>query len=664
MSLPRILKQAPRCGHCAPASEAHFPACSREFTKSIRSRHRSFASQSGSNASRPLCLGKGATRGLSAASAALARKKAIDRDFIVSVLEVSATKRDAKGYLQKYTSKNPKSVADVPLFVQGDPQQETVSEAQKPPHVAIMKLRVPQEIDAETLAGVANTLSQLRKLGLLSVVVIDCGIDESRMTFQDEAFRLCEAIDSFGDIGARVVKNALVCVETPKQKGISQASIPTDIRVEDPGFLDHILHHKMLPVIPSVVSRDVTRPPQPVDSNHIVLALTRYFAGLQFKTTTSSAEAKSSSPEPIALVERIILLDPLGATPMTGRPGGSHRFINLEQEYEPILKQLMGPDGSPLGDDKNLRASITAHAANLALAKDALAMLPHTSSALITTPNAAANLVNTSFEPDVEVEPNSSFQIGGLVTTRRKKNPLLHNLLTDKPVFSSSLPMARAPTNSGKEQAVGISVGSTLLKKGMPLRLFPHPRENPWHPPQPGGPRLRLTDSCIDLPRLVHLIEDSFGRKLDVEDYLARVNENLAGVIIAGEYEGGAILTWEKPEGLDDQTAYEEGRYVPYLDKFAVLRKSQGSGGCADIVFNAMVRGCLPDGVSWRSRKDNPVNKWYFERSIGTSKLSGCNWTMFWTTPNLDMQSPVLQDYESVCRGVEPSWADNKHILD
>ncbi|KAF4988826.1 hypothetical protein FGRMN_9531 [Fusarium graminum] len=527
-----------------------------------------------------------------------------------------------------------------------------------------MKLRVPQEIDTEILAGVANTLSQLRKLGLMSVVVIDCGIDEVYTTFQDQAFRLCEALDSFGAIGSRVVDNALVYAETHRQNGTPQVSTPTDIRVEDPGFLDHILHHEMLPVIPSVISRDATRSPQPVDSNEIVLALTRYFAGLQLNTTNSPTKAKLSPPEPMALVERIILLDPLGATPMTGRPGGSHRFINLEQEYEPILKQLMGPDGSPLGDDKNLRASITAHAANLALAKDALAMLPHTSSALITTPDAAANLITPSLDANEETEIASPFDLGGLVTTRRKKNPLLHNLLTDKPVFSSSLPMARAPTNSGKEQAVGISLGSTLLKKGMPLRVFPHPRENPWHPPRPGGPRLRLTDSCIDLPRLVHLIEDSFGRKLDVDDYLARVNENLAGVIIAGEYEGGAILTWEKPGGLDDHTAYEQGRYVPYLDKFAVLRKSQGSGGCADIVFNAMVRGCLPDGVSWRSRKDNPVNKWYFERSIGTNKLPGCNWTMFWTTPNLDFQSPTLQDYESVCRGVEPSWGDNKHILD
>lgn len=577
---------------------------------------------------------------------------------------MSATKRDAKGYLQKYTSKNPKALSDAPVFVQGDLQEEMVSEALEPPNVAIMKLRVPQEIDTETLDGVANTLSQLRRLGLLSVVVIDCGIDESRATFQDQTFRLCEAIDRFGDHGARSVDNAFVCSESSAQKGTSKSSSPLDIRVEDPGFLDRILHHRLMPVIPSLVSRDATQPPQPIDSNQIVLALTRYFAGLQFNSAGESGEDDIAPSKPMALVERIILLDPLGATPMTGRPGAAHRFINLEQEYEPILKELMGPDGSPLADDKDLRASTTAHAANLALAKDALAMLPHTSSALITTPNAAANLMETSLKASELTGSESSFEIGGMVTTRRKKNPLLHNLLTDKPVFSSSLPMARAPTNSGKEQTVGVSVGSTLLKKGMPLRVFPHPRENPWRPPQPGAPRLRLTDKCIDLPRLVHLIEDSFGRKLDVDDYLNRVNENLAGVIIAGDYEGGAILTWEKPKGLDDQTAYEQGRYVPYLDKFAVLRKSQGSGGCADIVFNAMVRGCLPEGVSWRSRKDNPVNKWYFERSLGTNKLSGCNWTMFWTTPNLHIESPILQDYESVCRGVEPSWADNKHILD
>lgn len=593
---------------------------------------------------------------MSAASSARARKRALDRDFIVSVLEVSATKRDAKGYLQKYT-KNPKSLVEAPKFFQGN-IQESPSEAQKPLHVAIVKLRAPQEIDTETLRGVGKTLSQLRKLGLLSVVVVDCGIEESRLTAQDQAFRLCEAIDAYGEQGARLIKDVFL-PRTPASES-SPSFLSADIQLDDHGLIKRMLHQGQIPVLPSVMARNIGLSAQPVDSNKMILALTRYFAGLQFDIKPEvDGETKVAQPEPIAEVERIILLDPLGAIPATGRRVW-HRFINIEQEYDPIMKELMGPAGSPLAEESRARASVTAHAANLVLAKDALAMLPSAASALITTPSAAANVRNLSSSHTASISP---FDFGDMVTTRRKKNPLLHNLLTDKPVFSSSLPVPHGYFDGPPSDADRSSV-STLLKRGMPLTVFPHPSEGPWRPPVPGGPRLRLTDNCIDLPRLVHLIEDSFGRKLDVEDYLNRVNDNLAGVIIAGEYEGGAILTWEKPDGLDEKTAYEQRRLVPYLDKFAVLKKSQGSGGVADVVFNAMVRGCFPNGVCWRSRKDNPVNKWYFERSNGTEKLSGCNWTMFWTTPNLDTHGQALDDYESVCRGVEPSWADNKHILD
>jgi amino-acid N-acetyltransferase len=164
----------------------------------------------------------------------------------------------------------------------------------------------------------------------------------------------------------------------------------------------------------------------------------------------------------------------------------------------------------------------------------------------------------------------------------------------------------------------------------------------------------------VDLPRLVYLIEDSFNRKLDVNHYLNRVEKSLAGIIIAGEYEGGAILTWERPFGMDEETAYKSGRLVPYLDKFAVLKKSQGAGGVADIVFNAMVRDCFPEGVCWRSRKNNPVNKWYFERSRGTMKLPGSDWSMFWTTAGVTLKGETLRDYEDVCRNILPSWADKR----
>jgi len=85
-------------------------------------------------------------------------------------------------------------------------------------------------------------------------------------------------------------------------------------------------------------------------------------------------------------------------------------------------------------------------------------------------------------------------------------------------------------------------------------------------------------------------------------------------------------------------------------------------------VFNAMVRGGFPGGVCWRSRKDNPVNKWYFERSRGTWKIPDTTWTMFWTTPGIlnghGEKSQTFLDYEAVCRNVKPTWADGKKIAD
>ncbi|KKF97579.1 Amino-acid acetyltransferase mitochondrial [Ceratocystis platani] len=164
--------------------------------------------------------------------------------------------------------------------------------------------------------------------------------------------------------------------------------------------------------------------------------------------------------------------------------------------------------------------------------------------------------------------------------------------------------------------------------------------------------------NCIDLPKLSHLIKDSFGRELDVAKYLKRMENDLAGIIIAGNYEGAAILTWERPSGLTEEMAYKENRFVPYLDKFAVLRSSQGTSGVADILFNSMVRDCFPQGVCWRSRMNNPVNKWYFERSQGTMKLPDTHWTMFWTTPKLFPGEMVLKDYEDVCRKIQPTWLD------
>ncbi|KAK5998186.1 Arginine-requiring protein 2 [Cladobotryum mycophilum] len=603
-------------------------------------------------------------RWLSSPSAARVKRHALDRDVVVSVLEASATRRDAKNYLQKYATKS-KSLTGPINVVQDRHQPQTTLNIGDPVNVAIMSLRSPQHLQTDTIYGIAKTLTQLRVLGLLSVVVIDCGVEEDSATFQEQALRLCEAIDSFGKPGVKLAQSILS--RRHQHRVILPSLFWDDVRVEDQGLINRALQNDMMVVIPSLACQDEISTPQPTDAHRTILALTKYFTGMQFEETGDGLSLRNyvNRPNKIASVERVIILDALGGTPVPGRPGVCQRFVNLEQEYDALLKHLMGPEGSPLADDDQTKGLLTTHAANLRLAKDTLSLLPATSSAIITTPFAAANTkYATTATPTILAMNDSRFDFEGMVTTRKKQNPLLHNLLTDKPVFSSSLPIKRVQTGAENYLHAGESVDATLVKRGMPLTIYPDPRTAPWSPPKPGSPRSRLTDRCIDLPRLANLIEDSFGRKLDLDDYLKRVNDNLAGIIIAGEYEGGAILTWERPDGIDDLEASEKGRYVPYLDKFAVLKSRQGSGGVADIVFNAMIRDCFPRGVCWRSRKNNPVNKWYFERSIGTSKLADSNWTMFWTTLGLVGEHPTLRDYESVCRGVVPSWANDHHILD
>jgi amino-acid N-acetyltransferase len=362
----------------------------------------------------------------------------------------------------------------------------------------------------------------------------------------------------------------------------------------------------------------------------------------QSQPHASKPEQQPSGVQPKALasVDRVIILDPAGALPLKKRPGSCHRLVNLRQESKSISHWLLdSARAQPLG-------AFLHHADNMNLARDALDSLPSMPSVLITSPSEAA------YHPTARDSVHGS-KIASAVKTRVRQNPLIHNLLTDRPIYSSSLPVQRlyagaAAASRSKEEPIR----ATLVKRGLPLTMYPDPMAKPWTRPKMGSARPRLTDPQVDLERLTYLINDSFGRTLDVGHYLARVDKNLAGIVIAGNYEGCAILTWE--EAVDPVSG--KSTMVPYLDKFAVLRSSQGTSGVADFVFNALVQDCFPEGLCWRSRKTNPVNKWYFERSTGFLDLQGTEWTMFWTSPNIRCGSPTLKEFEHACRNIEPSW--------
>ncbi|KAI2789130.1 Amino-acid acetyltransferase [Penicillium oxalicum] len=648
-----------------------------------------------------------------------AKEKMLDKEFFLSLLSSASTKREAKSYLSRLKATAakedalsnrtttsishthgpkstqdpssssevnsgsfydaPRAVHDTPVFRQEKTPVSREQGASGQLNLALIKLSTPQELDNETVDGVAKTLSQLVRLGMACCVVVDPGWNKDenaqmRSVASEQATRLANAVDAQPDSKSFCLDSILSLSET------------------DPGLMTVTSRQRLLRplrdghvvVITPIAYSDETPRAIPVSANEAILTLTREFAGLSMTSSpdedpTVTAEKVNALQREVS-VDRVILLHPSGGIPAFRGPQESHVFINMEQEFEDIATELSaaqrmfaGAARGPVhpetksalefsGEESisklhhsphTVGQVLDGHLDNLRLSQQTLAMLPSTSSGIITSPYEVAK----SARPR-EVNSNLS-----AVGTRRQRNPLIHNLLTDKPLLSSSLPPGRRKTINHASTVSAPSSHSTFVKRGMPLTMLPNPYVQMWT--AHSQPRLKLDDPSIDLPRLVHLIEDSFGRKLDVRDYLERVNDRLAGLIIAGEYEGGAILTWEAPPGVvDDGSEASAARMVPYLDKFAVLKRSQGAGGVADVVFNAMVRTCFPNGVCWRSRKDNPVNKWYFERSIGTWKLSDSNWTMFWTTPGLVDNPQRFRDYENVCRNIQPSWADHSNVVD
>lgn len=525
-----------------------------------------------------------------------------------------------------------------PVFKQHPTHDSTVEEELGRTHVALVKLVSPEEIEEETLCGIGQTLSQLSRLGMVPCIVVDAKVRSPvwRKGLERQIGRITHAIEQSSETHIRPIDYLF-------DIALSQPT-PT---VANRKYLLRPLKQQRISIISPIAFDVDTQKNCPITADAAILALTKELAGLN--VTTKPSEHHQDTTKHVQTLQneisldRLIILDPVGGVPELNGEGRSHVFINMEQEYDDIYRDLAsqlreskaGPQSAPANMMSAERAQ--QHLNNLSLLREALTILPPFSSAIITTPFEAAN---SSREPS----PTSHFSAVG---TRRFKNPLIHNLLTNKPPHSSSLPHGRRSLHSSVSAYRAATPtplsSSTFLKRGMPLSTIP---PLPW---TPGASPLPLTDPSVNLSRLVHLIEDSFSRPLDTTHYLSRISPILAGLIIAGDYEGGAICTWEPPSNPNRPP-------VPYLDKFAVLKRSQGAGGVADMVFNALVRSSFSQGVCWRSRTDNPVNKWYFERAKGTRQLKGTQWTMFWTG-DLSDDIERLDDYEAVCRRVEASWA-------
>ncbi|RKX47637.1 MAG: hypothetical protein DRP64_00525 [Verrucomicrobia bacterium] len=123
----------------------------------------------------------------------------------------------------------------------------------------------------------------------------------------------------------------------------------------------------------------------------------------------------------------------------------------------------------------------------------------------------------------------------------------------------------------------------------------------------------------IDRPRLLNLLEESFGKKLKDEAFLDHVSD----AFIEKDYRG-AVLLEEHPAGY-------------YLSKFAVGQEARGEGVAMEL-WREVCRS--HDALFWRSNGSNPFNSWYDKQADGHHTAG--KWQIFWRGISADSISEII----------------------
>ncbi|KAH9916163.1 mitochondrial amino-acid acetyltransferase [Amylocystis lapponica] len=557
-----------------------------------------------------------------------------EKDFILSILRANPSLRDTKGYLASF---GPRPLPPKPVATQVEPQltSEKVHEAQevRPPdttqaapspvvasildpikrRTALVKVQAP--FTDRQLDSIARGMVYLEKLGLVSVIVVENdtlvrGERGERAALVEEIMRVVSALEKQG-AKARPVLGAVVRLG-PKP-GDEESSEQRDYAIPEahtfPSDFVHIrsaLRAGEIPVLSPMALDSFCRSVR-VDANDVIAALVRGMVEAAVQDGHRGDEAEMPSTEVDLTPLRLMIINKEGGVPSYARSGLPHLLINLTSEHSYIHDTF---------HDK-WHASHPTALSNLSLARTCLAFMPPTSSAVM--------------------------------VSHRSPSSLIANLITNKPAVSSSLPHALLQGNRKLTPHT-----PTLLRRGLPVRVL-------------------RTASEIDRPKMKALLEQSFKRTLDDAPFWARLDKHLDYAIVAGDYAGAALVTREPCPG--------RAQPLTYLDKFAVLPSHQGDGTVdflwvalhdesygLGLPFSAnpnggkagMGEGC---DLVWRSRADNPVNKWYFERSSGHVRMGP--WVLFWCDAEKRLQTEegrrgraglsYLEEWE---RGRLAVWAD------
>jgi amino-acid N-acetyltransferase len=432
------------------------------------------------------------------------------------------------------------------------------------------------------LESIVRGLVYLEKLGLVSVIVVERddlvrGEQDGRTLLVEETMRIVSMLERQSTRARPILGPVVRLGPNPGQEEQHPAGIDPPEAHNIPSDLVPIrsaLRMGEIPVIAPFALDSFCRSVR-VDANDVIGALAKGMVDAASSGTHGQPEESDAGKNPadVDLTPlRLMIINREGGVPSYARSGFPHLLVNVTSEYDYIHDTFQ-----PQWQSSNPSAL-----SNLALARTCLAYMPPTSSAIM--------------------------------VSHRSPSSLIGNLITNKPAVSSSLPHALLQGNRKLTPST-----PTLLRRGQPVRV------------------VRST-ADIDTTKMTALLEQSFGRNLDADAFYARLRSSLDFVIIAGDYIGAAIVTKE-PNLLGSGS-------ISYLDKFAVLPSHQGDG-TVDFLWVALHdesyglghpssanpnggRGGVGEGqdLVWRSRANNPVNKWYFERSSGHVRFG--SWVLFW----------------------------------
>jgi amino-acid N-acetyltransferase len=479
---------------------------------------------------------------------------------------------------------------------------------------ALVKVQGP--FTDRQLESIARGIVYLEKLGLLSIIVVETdelerGHEDERKHVMEETMRVVRALEDQG-ANARPILSAVVRLG-PKP-GDEKHGLGPDQDVDAPeahtvpsdlvGIRSALLAGE-IPVLPPMALDSFVRSVR-IDANDVLAALARGMveaAAADKDAAGNSASAVAASSDSVNLTPlRLMIINREGGIPSYARSGLPHLLVNTTAEHHYIHETFRD----------QWKTSHPTALANLSLARTCLSYMPPTASAVM--------------------------------VSHRSPSSLIANLITNKPAVSSSLPHALGNRKLTQHTP-------TLLRRGLPIRVVRNASE-------------------IDKAKMKDLLEQSFMRTLNEESFWQRLERDMDFTIIAGDYVGAAVVT---NEPVNSSSAFSP---ISYLDKFAVLPSHQGDG-TVDFLWVALHdesyglglpfsanpnggKGGLGEGrdLVWRSRANNPVNKWYFERSTGHVRM-GKDWVMFWCDAEVRLKTEEARRANAALSYVE-DWEQGR----